>query len=933
MPGKNGADSSSAVPKSADKSGKKPKAETDTTANIEKQMKRKKSNVPLGLFWIKNLIKDFVSHKYFPDSMLSVFTILSVAIAFPFYPLVLLIPFLIITFILARIHPFVGLIALVFITIPMFIYQTPLLAWVLLILVSIAFITGFKHYRTITLAYALVTLPFSYLGFFLEIPAFMFGVLYIGLRRGLIMALLTIILIPVLSNLTGVQTTAPIAFNNQLLQYVLSTPKYSQILIPINSAPGMGKFLSASAQALSRFFSPSVAQFIFNGFNLALQSISYNSELILIQIGIWFITIFTISTYTIKSRSPYKGTESSIFSFIMLGGYLLLMYLLKATINWNVLIGFAVAPPLLFAFELSDIEVVRTLQVMKQDFLEIFGEVFEELTPGTKETLDDVSNYEQTKKEIREALIAPIDHREIVGAYHIHPPKGILLFGPPGTGKTLLMRALSNEIRARFFYVKTSAIMSQYSAQTINTISKIFDNAKKHSPSVLFFDEIDGIAGKRESEESETNKQMLSTLMSEMDGFQKVEGVVIVGSTNVPQMLDTGILRPGRFDKIIYMPLPDYNGRVEMFKYYAKKYPTSPDLDCEKLAKITSRFSGADIANVCAEAARNIAEVALEQVKVLKVETDDIAKVIKATKPSTSMSQIAQYEKFKLDYERRMYPERMHESTERITMNDVAGLKEAKKALREAETPILYPEEIQKYDVKGLAGILLFGPPGTGKSMMMRAVENEIGEIKLIKISGEEISKAYSQKGISAIKEVFDRAEENAPAIVFIDEIDSVVPNREKATEIGVQLTAEFLREFDAIKEIKGVIVVGATNRPESIDNAILHPGRFDKLVYVGPPDKDDRERIFKLNLHKAPLADDFSFDKLASITEGYTGADITNICRQAKVNALQLSLETKEDVKLSTSDVEKIIKATKPSAPSNVLNRYKEFMDEYNRT
>lgn len=889
--------------------------------------KRERLYIPLSLYYIKDLLREFVNNKYFPDSVLSVFALISVAIAFPFYPLIILIPLILIVFILSRLHPLAGLIGLLFVTLPMFVYQAPLLAWLYLLFLAAALFVGYKNTDTITVSYALITLPFSYLGYIIEVPAFIMSILFLGFRRGLIVAVVAMLLIPMISGLTGIQNTAPVVYNQTAFRATLGNLPFLSLLSPSSKTPALSAFPSAFSASFANFINFKVSGNIFQGVWVAILALWYNIEITAIQLVIWLIVVFTVSNHVIKSRSAYKGTEAGLYCAVILMTYFFLDYAAGGRISVLTLFGFVITPPLIFALELNDVNIVRALDVMKRDFLGKFGDAFEDLTSGTHETLNDIGDYVETKKELTEAILEPIEHREIAGAYNIKPAKGILLFGPPGTGKTLMMRALSNEIRARFFYVKTSSIVSPYSGESIQMLSKIFAMVKKHSPAVLFFDEIDGIAGKREAQTDENTRQLLSMLLSEMDGFQKLEGIVVVGSTNVPHLLDPSIMRPGRFDKIIYVPLPDRNARVEVFRYYSKKYPMASDIDFEKLADMTQRFSNADIANVCAEAARHVAEVALKKAEILKIDNDDLMRVIKSVKPSTTLGRLAEYERFRLDYERRLYQETAAEQKKKISVDDVVGLDDAKKALYEAlEVPILHPTLVKEYDVENIRGILLFGPPGVGKTMLMNAVANEIGEYKMITLSGTDLVKEGYERAVESIEEVFNRAKENAPSIIFIDEVDSLVPRRDTGESFDVKITAEFLKEFDGLKETEGVILVGTTNRPDSIDTAMIRPGRFDKLIFVGAPDKKGREALFQKNLEKAPC-EELDFEKLAGITEGYTGADIENICREAKMKALEGKIASSEVQKIRMDDLLKVIKETKPSAPESTLSRYQTFL------
>ncbi len=898
----------------------------------EKQERYRYSYVPMTFYWIKDIVREFLGRKNFPDALAIMFAIFSVSIAFPFFPYVILIPLIAITFIVAMLSPLGGLMMMLFEFLLMVAYQAPLLAWILTILVSISLFLGYKHYRTITFIYVMMMLPLSYLGFIFEIPAFIVGSLFLGFRRALVSGMIILLLVIILSGVTGIQNSAPIVYDGVGAHAKIVPTSLSGVLTPAKNATTLLTFPAALGSAVAGLFGHQVVSNLFVGFGVTLLSMAYMPQYTIVQIAGWLFVVFAMSNFVIRSRSGFKGAEASFFSFILLGVYALLSFLEKSPINKLDVLSFAIAPALIFILELNNVEVVKALAVMKQDFLGKFGEAFQDLTSGTKETLSDVANYDETKKELREAVLAPIEHREISGAYKVAPTKGILLFGPPGTGKTLMMRALANEIRARFFYVKTSSLLSPFQGESAQALSKIFDTVRKNTPAILFFDEIDGIAVKREKQESDSNRQLISTLLGEMDGFQKIDGVVVVGSTNVPHMIDEGLLRPGRFDKIIYMPLPDKAGRAKIFAYYLSKLPVGDDVDYAKLSDMTSRFSGADIKNICNEAARQVADEAVRQRKVLQITMADVAGIIKATKPSTSLATLEKYNQFRIDYERRSHPELMEDGSEDdVKLDDVVGLEQAKKALYEAvEIPILHSSLVKKYDVKSIKGILLFGPPGTGKTMLMKAVANELEGVRLLIISGSDISKNGLDNALGQIRETFNSARENAPCIVFIDEMDALLPSRSGSSELAVHMTSEFLQQLDGIKSSNGVVIVGATNRPDKLDPAILRPGRMDKFIFVAPPNADERAAMFEENLKKSPIKGKMDYKSLAAASEGFTGADIANVCRQAKLEALEENISTSKEKKIDIDGLLKIIRSTKPSAPSSSLGAYMNFISLY---
>ena len=418
-------------------------------------------------------------------------------------------------------------------------------------------------------------------------------------------------------------------------------------------------------------------------------------------------------------------------------------------------------------------------------------------------------------------------------------------------------------------------------------------------------------------------------MLEEMDGLTSDNSVLVVGATNVPHMLDKALIRPGRLDKIIYMPLPDAEGRLKVLQVQVKGIPLDKDVDLKVLAKKTERFSGADIANLCNEATRLAANRAAEKGKIFPVGMDDFLRVLKSVKPSTSLTMLDDYERFKLDYERRV-GEDEKEKEKTVTWDDVIGLDEVRRMLKEAvEIPLLHEELLEKYDVKPSKGVLMFGPPGCGKTLIVKAAANEM-KVNVFAVSGADLLKKGYEGAVAVIKETFNRARENTPAIVFIDEIESVAPSRDLYSSKYVEdVVTQILQEMDGMKELKNVVLIGATNKPEMLDKALMRPGRLDKIVFIPPPLKEQRVDMFQKFLAKVPK-EDINYAVLAAASEGFTGADINSACQEAKFGMVREGIAGKKEGKLTTEDVLSVVSRRKPSLTLEMLEEYKKFLDEY---
>ncbi|MEW9491817.1 MAG: AAA family ATPase [Candidatus Aramenus sulfurataquae] len=530
---------------------------------------------------------------------------------------------------------------------------------------------------------------------------------------------------------------------------------------------------------------------------------------------------------------------------------------------------------------------------------------------------NDIGGYEDIKKEIREYVEFPLKNKDLARRYGLRPPKGILLFGPPGCGKTMMMRALASEAKINFIYVNVSDIMSKWYGESESRLRELFANARKNAPCLLFFDEIDTIGVRRESHTGDSvTPRLLSLMLSEIDGLQSDDGVIVVGSTNVPQLLDKALLRAGRFDKLIYIGPPNKQTRLEILKIHCKGKPLADDVDLEKIAEITERYSGADLANICQEAARKVAVEALEKKEERKITMNDFMEIIQRYKPSITLQMLEDFEKFRLDYERRSRKgeDLQAEISDKITLDDIGGYDRVKTELKELlELQLKYSSLMEKMKVPPIRGILLYGPPGVGKTMMAKALAKTLN-VKLISISVAEIMYKGYEGAVSTIKEVFNRARENRPSIVLLDELDAIASKRSgKGAGDSSKIVNQLLTEMDGIRNLKEVVVIGTTNRIKAIDPALLRPGRFDIIVKMDLPNKEERQDILEKYLGKE-TCERVKCDKIAELTEGYSGADLAALAREAKLRVLKDIIRGNANRELTEEDIMEAYKRIKPS-------------------
>ena len=544
---------------------------------------------------------------------------------------------------------------------------------------------------------------------------------------------------------------------------------------------------------------------------------------------------------------------------------------------------------------------------------------------------DDVGGLEGVKKELREWIEYPLKNPHILGVYGIKLPKGVLLYGPPGCGKTLLARAVSSEAKATFIYVKASDLITKWLGESAKNVARLFMRARKNAPSIIFIDEVESLLAKREDIEgaaSDEVRRVITQFLAEMDGLEKTEGVVVIGATNKPEMIDEAFLRPGRFDRIIYIPPPDLEARKQIFRVHLRDKPVAEDVDINELARMTERYSGADIELICNEAAMMAVRDAVETGEIRKITFSDFKKVIERIKPSITLEMLRKYERLRKKFARTIAEEARREAAKiTISWDEIGDYEEIKEALKtNVIIPLTHPELFAEYKVRPTKGVLLYGPPGCGKTMLVKAVASSINATLLV-VNGPEIVSRWAGEPEAKVREIFDLAKERAPSIIFFDEIDAIARGR-GADEISTRIVAQLLTEMDGMEELKGVVVLAATNRPEEIDLALLRPGRFDKVIYIPPPDEEARKAILRTILKDKKLAKDVDIDELAKRTDGFSGADLALLCNEASLIPLKqvLSGELEKPREITMADFEDALSRIKPSLTREVIKKYESI-------
>jgi transitional endoplasmic reticulum ATPase len=519
--------------------------------------------------------------------------------------------------------------------------------------------------------------------------------------------------------------------------------------------------------------------------------------------------------------------------------------------------------------------------VTQETIISITRETLDELALHVRDiSYEDIGGLSREIREIREMIEVPLRHPELFSRLGINPPRGVLLHGPPGTGKTLIARAVAGETDANFISISGPEIVSKFYGESEQRLRQIFDEASKAAPSIIFIDEIDSIAPKREEVSGDLERRVVAQILSLMDGLSSRGEVIVIAATNRPNALDPAIRRGGRFDREIEIGIPNRNGRLEVLYVHTRGMPLDESLDLMEIADSTHGFVGADLYALCKEAAMRTLERALPDLDVkedipldvldnLNVTREDFLSALKKIEPSAM---------------REVFVE-----VAQVHWDEVGGLDEAKRSLVEAvEWPLMYPEAFASVGVRPPRGILLYGLPGTGKTLLVRALATE-SNVNFISVKGPELLSKWVGESERAVREIFRKARQAAPALVFFDEIDSIVPARGSGSDSHVteRVVSQFLTEMDGLMELKDVVIVAATNRPDLLDSSLLRPGRFDRLVYIPMPDKEARQKILEIYLSKMP-AYEVSAQWLADITENFSGADLEMLCREAGMLALR---------------------------------------------
>ena len=572
-------------------------------------------------------------------------------------------------------------------------------------------------------------------------------------------------------------------------------------------------------------------------------------------------------------------------------------------------------------FAVTVVQPKGIIQIQADTVIQVHEDpVKEEDLTATGVAYEDIGGLKEEIKKVREMIELPLKHPELFDALGIDPPKGVLLYGPPGTGKTLLAKAVANESGANFLSIQGPEIMNKYYGESEAHLRQIFEEAETNSPSIIFIDELDSIASKRDETQGEVERRVVAQLLTLMDGLQGRGQVIVIAATNRPDAIDQALRRPGRFDREIEIGIPDRDGRKQVLQVHTRGMPISRDKDghwkkIDHFAEITHGFVGADLAALAREAAmsalrRYLPEIDLDEpippklLQEMKVTNDDFKEALKDVEPSALREIMVEIPKVKWD--------------------EVGGLEDVKQQLKETvEWPLTNPEGFERLGIKPPRGLLLYGPPGNGKTLIAKAIATE-SAANFIAIKGPEVMSKWVGESEKKLREVFRKAKQVSPCIVFLDELDALAPTRGTGGDNNVsdRLVDQLLTSMDGLENMEGVITIGATNRPEVIDSALLRPGRFDRMILVGEPDEDARKKILKIHTKSVPLKN-VKLGVLAKKMVGYTGADIESVVREAAILALRKDHKAKE---VTMKHFEEALELVVPSITEDTVKYYEEI-------
>ena len=593
--------------------------------------------------------------------------------------------------------------------------------------------------------------------------------------------------------------------------------------------------------------------------------------------------------------------------------------------------------------KIADTNPQGTVVVTDSTEVEVSERPAEQITGGSQSSgespsvaYEDIGGLDEELDKVREMIELPMRHPELFQQLGIEPPKGVLLHGPPGTGKTLMAKAVANEIDAYFTNISGPEIMSKYYGESEEQLREVFEEAEENAPSIVFIDEIDSIAPKRGETSGDVERRVVAQLLSLMDGMDERNDVVVIGATNRLDALDPALRRGGRFDREIEIGVPDMGGRLEILQVHTRGMPLADGVDMEQYAESTHGFVGADLESLSKEAAMNALrrlrprldleqdEIDADVLESMQVTETDFKEALKGITPSALREVFVEV------------PD--------VTWDQVGGLAGTKDRLQEAiQWPLDYPSVFEQLDMAAARGVLLYGPPGTGKTLLAKAVANE-AESNFISIKGPELLNKYVGESEKGVREVFEKARANAPTVIFFDEIDAIAGERGQRmgdSGVGERVVSQLLTELDGLEELEDVVVIATTNRPDLIDGALLRAGRLDRHIHVPVPDEDARRAILGVHTEAKPLAESVDLDGLAMDMEGYVGADIEAVCREAAMNAsrdLITSVESDQldsslgNVRLTQAHFRQALEDVKPSITEDTRQRYDEIERRFER-